>query len=46
MTAIPFCKFHGFGNDYIVIEADTIGDAMPLDQLARDRFYMATSFER
>ncbi len=20
MTAIPFCKFHGFGNDYIVIE--------------------------
>mgnify|MGYP003694619943 CR=1 FL=1 len=24
MTAIPFCKFHGFGNDYIVIEAEAI----------------------
>ena len=35
MTAIPFCKFHGFGNDYIVIEADAIGDATPLDELAR-----------
>ena len=24
---IPFCKFHGFGNDYIVIEKELIGDA-------------------
>ena len=24
---ISFCKFHGFGNDYIVIEKDQIGDA-------------------
>ena len=36
MTAIPFCKFHGFGNDYIVIDADAIGDAMPLEQFARE----------
>ncbi len=33
MTAIPFCKFHGFGNDYIVIEREEIGDA-ELPQLA------------
>lgn len=36
MSAIPFCKFHGFGNDYIVIESEAIGDAMPLDELARE----------
>src|SRR5471032_1202877 len=34
MTPIKFCKFHGFGNDYIVIERDAIGDGMPLDKLA------------
>ncbi len=34
MTAIPFSKFHGFGNDYIVIEREHITDDMPLDQLA------------
>ena len=33
--AIPFCKFHGFGNDYIVIERESIGDR-PLDALAVD----------
>jgi diaminopimelate epimerase len=27
MSTIPFCKFHGFGNDYIVIEKQLIGDA-------------------
>lgn len=27
MTAIPFCKFHGFGNDYIVIESSATGTA-------------------
>ena len=27
MPTIPFCKFHGFGNDYIVIEKQLIGDA-------------------
>ncbi|MEJ7623986.1 MAG: diaminopimelate epimerase [Pyrinomonadaceae bacterium] len=30
---IPFSKFHGFGNDYIVIEVDAIA-AATLDQLA------------
>jgi diaminopimelate epimerase len=25
MTAVPFCKFHGFGNDYIVVERDNVG---------------------
>ena len=34
MTAIPFSKFQGFGNDYIVIESGDIPDAMPLDKLA------------
>ncbi len=34
MTSIPFCKFHGFGNDYIVIERDAIGDSRPIDKLA------------
>ena len=36
MTAISFCKFHGFGNDYIVIERDAIAGATPLEQLARE----------
>lgn len=36
MTAIPFCKFHGFGNDYIVFEREAIGDAMPLGEFARE----------
>ncbi len=26
MTPLPFCKFHGFGNEYIVIEREKIGD--------------------
>jgi diaminopimelate epimerase len=34
MTAIPFCKFHGFGNDYIVIEAEAIDAAVKPDDLA------------
>lgn len=33
MNVIPFCKFHGFGNDYIVIERDAIRNA-ELSQLA------------
>lgn len=33
MSAIPFCKFHGFGNDYIVIEDDAVGST-DLSQLA------------
>ncbi|HEX6126480.1 MAG TPA: diaminopimelate epimerase [Pyrinomonadaceae bacterium] len=34
MTSIPFCKFHGFGNDYIVIERDAIGENVDLSKLA------------
>lgn len=32
---IPFCKFHGFGNDYIVIERDEIPVGTDLYDLAR-----------
>lgn len=35
MTTIPFCKFHGFGNDYIVIERDLIPDNVDLPNLAK-----------
>jgi len=31
---IPFCKFHGFGNDYIVIERDDIPADASLSDLA------------
>lgn len=34
MTPIKFCKFHGFGNDYIVIERDAIEESVSLDSLA------------
>jgi predicted methyltransferase len=33
MTDIPFCKFHGFGNDYIVLEKGNRADDLP--ELAR-----------
>jgi diaminopimelate epimerase len=33
--AILFCKFHGFGNDYIVLERAAIGDTVSLPDLAR-----------
>lgn len=36
MTTLPFCKFHGFGNDYIVIERDNVPVDMHLSDLARD----------
>ena len=36
MTSIPFCKFHGFGNDYIVIEHDAIPADVSLPDLAID----------
>ncbi len=35
MTSIPFCKFHGFGNDYIVIEHDLIPENTQLPELAK-----------
>lgn len=34
MTAIPFSKFHGFGNDYIVIERSDIAPETDLSELA------------
>lgn len=34
MTLIPFCKFHGFGNDYIVIERDLVPPNASLEDLA------------
>lgn len=35
MTTIPFCKFHGFGNDYIVIESSVLPDGAHLSELAK-----------
>ena len=35
MTDIRFCKFHGFGNDYIVIERTAIPEQVGLSDLAR-----------
>lgn len=35
MTPLSFQKFHGFGNDYIVIERESIGDTVDLSMLAR-----------
>src|SRR4051794_18671848 len=34
-TPIPFCKFHGFGNDYIVIEKATLTGIESISDLAR-----------
>ncbi len=34
MSSINFCKFHGFGNDYIVIENDQIPATLSLPDLA------------
>lgn len=36
MSGIDFTKFHGFGNDYIVIERVNIPDGTDLSTLARD----------
>ncbi|HSI87632.1 MAG TPA: diaminopimelate epimerase [Pyrinomonadaceae bacterium] len=35
MSSIKFCKFHGFGNDYIVIMGDQIPKGTDLPELAR-----------
>ena len=34
MSRIRFCKFHGFGNDYIVIERKEIDESISLESLA------------
>ena len=34
MSGIRFCKFHGFGNDYIVIERKEIDESASLEDLA------------
>lgn len=34
MSTVAFCKFHGFGNDYIVIEAEAIDEAVEPSSLA------------
>ena len=35
MTPLPFCKFHGFGNDYIVIERSAFEASVSVADLAR-----------
>ena len=35
MTPIEFCKFHGFGNDYIVIESTSVDASVSIGDLAR-----------
>jgi diaminopimelate epimerase len=35
MPSIPFCKFHGFGNEYIVIERDNLAAGISLPDLAK-----------
>jgi diaminopimelate epimerase len=35
MPSIPFCKFHGFGNEYIVIERGNIAAGISLPDLAK-----------
>ncbi len=34
MSEIEFCKFHGFGNDYIVIEKENLGGIADLSEFA------------
>ncbi len=36
MAAIGFCKFHGFGNDYIIFEADDLSEIASLENFARE----------
>lgn len=40
--SIPFCKFHGFGNDYIVVESDNVPAATSLSELAKDMCHRHT----
>ncbi len=36
MSEINFCKFHGFGNDYIVIEKENLLEVSDLSEFARN----------
>lgn len=36
MNPIKFCKFHGFGNDYIVFEDDDLKDISSLNEFAQN----------
>ncbi len=36
MNPINFCKFHGFGNDYIVVERHKLDESISLERLAVD----------
>lgn len=36
MKPINFCKFHGFGNDYVVIEAKELADVSDIGEFTRD----------
>jgi diaminopimelate epimerase len=42
MKPINFCKFHGFGNDYVVIEADRLREIKDLAEFTR-RFCRRTT---
>jgi diaminopimelate epimerase len=35
MNAVKFCKFHGFGNDYIVIEQSELAEVSDLGEFSR-----------
>jgi len=35
MTSIPFCKFHGFGNDYIVVERANLASNVNVSDFAK-----------
>ncbi len=35
MSSIKFCKFHGFGNDYIVIEANELADVQNIGEITK-----------
>lgn len=36
MSPIKFCKFHGFGNDYIVIEKDDLTDVSDIGKFTKE----------
>ena len=43
---IPFCKFHGFGNDYIVLERDRLPALASLAELAVEQNYVRPKIDR